>query len=115
MPEPDATKQKPNDNGQIGEMLQLVKDYARQEALDPIKGAKSFIVWGLAGAFLIATGCVFLVLGLLRMLQTELHGTFRGYWMSTLPYVAAFLFALLVIVVAALRIPKGTLQKKEKS
>ncbi len=114
VPEPDA-KKKSTDDGQIGQMVQLVKDYATQEALGPVKGAGRWLAFGAAGAFAIAIGSLFLVLGLLRMLQTEFPGTFGGNWTSMWPYAIAFGFALLVIGLAVSRIGKGTLQRtKEK-
>src|SRR4051794_29179472 len=59
------------DPGDIGQVVELVKDYVRQETLGPIKGAGRWLGRGVAGAFLIGTGCVFLVLAALRMIQNE--------------------------------------------
>jgi len=99
--------------GQIGDVVDVVKEYVRQETLGPIKGAGRWLGRGIAGAFLIGTGCVFLVLAGLRMVQNEFGKTFRGEWMSLLPYLFAFAFSLAVIGVAAWRITrKKTLQKE---
>ncbi len=113
MPVPDSDKSASNgDSGQIGQVVDLVKEYARQETLGPIKGVGRWLAAGAAGAVLIGTGCVFLVLGVLRMLQNEFGRSFRGSWMSMLPYLFAFLVSLAVIGVAAWRISKKkTLQK----
>ena len=97
--------------GNIGEAVQLVKDYARQETLGPLKGAGRWIGFGLAGAFLLSLGSVFLVLGVLRLLQTEAPGTFGGNWTRLLPYVIAFGAAVLVILLAVSRIGKKPLNK----
>ena len=51
------------DTGQIGQVVDLVKQYAQQETLGPIKGAGRWLAVGAAGAMLIGTGCVFVVLG----------------------------------------------------
>ena len=65
-----------------------------------------------AGAVMIGTGCVFLVLGLLRMVQNEFGKTFRGSWMTMLPYLFAFVASLAIMGIAAWRISKKkTLQK----
>lgn len=103
------------DAGQIGQVIELVKDYARQETLGPIKGAGRWLAAGAAGAVLIGTGCVFLVLGVLRMVQNEFGKTFRGSWMTLLPYLFAFVASLAVMGVAAWRISKKkTLQKERR-
>jgi hypothetical protein len=100
------------DPGSIGQVIDLVKDYAKQETLGPIKGAGRWLAVGAAGAVLIGTGCVFLVLGVLRMVQNEFGKTFRGSWMTMLPYLFAFVASLAVMGVAAWRISKKkTLQK----
>jgi hypothetical protein len=110
----DAARDKPNEPpGQIGQVVQLVKDYARQETLGPLKGAGRWIGFGIAGALLIGLATAFLVLGVLRMVQAEFAPTFSGRWMSLLPYVIALVFSLLVAATAASRIGKKSLQKEK--
>jgi len=100
------------DPGSIGQVIDLVKDYAKQETLGPIKGAGRWLAAGAAGAVMLGTGCALLVLGLLRMLQNEFGKTFRGSWMTMLPYLIAFVVSLGVMGIAARRISKKkTLQK----
>ncbi len=113
MPVPDKDKSaSKGDSGQIGQVIDLVKEYARQETLGPIKGAGRWLAAGAAGAVLMGTGCVFLVLGVLRMVQNEFGPSFRGSWVTMLPYLFAFVASLAVIGVAAWRISKKkTLQK----
>jgi hypothetical protein len=112
--QPPKAVEKKADSGQvgnIGQAVQLVKDYARQETLGPLKGAGRWIGFGIAGAFLLSLGSVFLVLGLLRLLQTEAPGTFGGNWTRLLPYVIAFGATVLVMALAASRIGKKPLNK----
>lgn len=112
MPDKDKSAAKA-DSGQIGQVIELVKDYARQETLGPIKGAGRWLAAGAAGAVLIGTGCVLLVLGALRMVQNEFGRSFRGSWVSLLPYLFAFVASLAVMGIAAWRISKKkTLQKE---
>jgi hypothetical protein len=99
------------DPGSIGQVIELVKEYAKQETVGPIKGAGRWLAAGAAGAVLLGTGCVLLVLGLLRMLQNEFGKTFRGSWMTMLPYLIAFVASVAVMGLAAWRISKKTLQK----
>jgi len=103
---------KSDQSGQIGQVVELVKDYARQETLGPLKGAGRWVAFGAAGALLIGIACGYLVLGVLRMLQTEFAPTFGGRWMSLLPYLFALLFSVFVAGLAASRIGKKSLQKE---
>ena len=103
------------DSGQIGQVFDLVKEYARQETLGPIKGVARWLAAGAAGAVLIGTGCVYLVLGALRLIQNEFGRSFRGTWVSLLPYLFAFVISLAVMGMAAWRISKKkTLQKERR-
>ena len=111
VPDKDKTVSQ-HDSGQISEVVDLVKEYAKQETLGPIKGAGRWLAAGAAGAVMIGTGCVFLVLGVLRMVQNEFGRSFRGRWMSLLPYLFAFVVSLIVMGIAAWRISKKkSLQK----
>ena len=116
---PDArsgnSTSKANDTGQIGQMFQLVKDYARQETLGPLRGAGRWLAFGAAGALFLGLGAAFIVLGVLRLVQAEFAPTFRGRWMSLLPYGIALLIALLIIAVAVSRIFKTSLNKEQRS
>ena len=100
-----------SDPGSVGQVVDLVKEYAKQETLGPIRGAGRWLAAGAAGAVLLGTGCVLLVLGVLRMLQNEFGRTFRGSWMTMLPYLIALVASLAVMGLAAWRISKKTLQK----
>ena len=110
----DAPKSKAND-GQLGEVIELVKGYARQETVGPLRGAGRWLAWGAAGAIMLGFGSVLIVLGLLRLVQHEFAPTFSGRWFSLLPYLFAFVASLAVIGVAAWRISKKkTLQKETR-
>ena len=93
----------------IGEVIDLVKNYAMQETLAPVRGARRWVGFGIAAAVLIGTGTLLLVLGLLRLVQNEFGPTFDGRWMSLLPYVFALLLCLVVIGIAVSRISKPSL------
>ena len=99
--------------GQLGEAINLVKEYARQETLGPLRGAGRWMAFGAAGSVLLGAGSALLVLGLLRVLQTETGDTFRGRWMSLLPYLIALVAAGIVIGLAVSRIGKRTLNRNK--
>jgi FtsH-binding integral membrane protein len=97
--------------GQFAETAQLLQDYARQELREPLGNTWRWIGYGLAGAAAIGFATGFLVMGLLRMMQTEWPETFDGRWMRLVPYFCGLVFAALVIFLALRRINKNPLTK----
>lgn len=93
------------DSGQVGDVIDLVKTYVRQETVGPLKGIGRKIGVGVAGAFLLGLGLFFLALGLLRLIQTKIprlsHGT-----MSLLSYVIVIAFCAIVTLIALSRVKK---------
>lgn len=83
----------------ISDLVEMVKQYATQETVDPLKSLGRFFKFGLPGALLTAFGAVFLVLGLLRALQVETGSRFTGHW-SWAPYLITFIGAAVVIGLA---------------
>ena len=108
MPEKDRDTKNNAPQGQAGQMVQLVKDYARQETLGPLKGAGRWIALGLVGALLIGTATGFLVLGTLRLVQTEWR------WAQLAPYAFGLLFCAIVAGLAFRRINKQPLTKEKR-
>lgn len=102
-----------DDSPSVGNVVQLVKDYARQETVGPIRGAGRWLLWGAIGASMMGVASAFLVLGVLRLIQTEFHRSFRGQWTSIIPYVVAVAVAIAVIGLAASRIGKKTLHEEK--
>jgi hypothetical protein len=92
-----ANNQQDKGTGEVvGDLWQLVRDYAKQETIDPLKSIGRFLGLGLAGATLVAVGLVFGVLAILRVLQQETGDTFEGTW-DFVPYIVAAVFCLAVI------------------
>ncbi len=113
--EPRQPRERKKSQGeQIAETVQMVKDYARQETLDPVKTAGKWIGFGLLGAVLIGLGTAFLTLGLLRLVQTEWPSTFDGRWTRMLPYLFALVLCVIVAIAAYLRINKKPLTKEQR-
>ena len=92
----------------LGEMFDLVKAYAKQETLDPLRGAGRWLGLGLAGSVLLVIGSLELILALLRALQTETGSSLEGN-LSWLPYMITTAVASLVAVLLAMRINKRSL------
>lgn len=100
------------DGNSIGEILGLVKTYARQETIGPLKGAGRWLAFGIAGALALGFGLSMLLLGLLRLLQNEAPGVFDGNW-SWAPYGITLVACAIVMLWALMHVRKDTLQRKE--
>ena len=90
---------------EIGDVFDLVKTYAKQETLGPLKGIGRKIGLGLAGAFCLGVGLFLISLGLLRLVQTKLPRIAQGAW-SWVPYLIVFAFCALITTFAMSRISK---------
>jgi hypothetical protein len=94
-----------------GDVVELVVAYAKQETLGPLKGVGRFLLFGVAGAALLAVGLVVSMLALLRALQSETGTTFSGH-LSWLPYLATAAAAVLVAAVAGRRVARGPARRR---
>jgi hypothetical protein len=86
--------------------LRLTIDYVKQESLGPLKATGRFVAAGLAATLLWSVGLVLLLVGLLRLLQTETGSALTGDW-SWVPYVVVSVFAVAVVAIAVWRITAG--------
>ena len=106
-----------SDNGSHGlrhagdDAFQLTVDYLKQETIEPLRGLGRFLYMGIAGSFCLAFGILLILLGVLRLLQTETGTALTGDW-SWVPYAAVVVLGLAVIGVAAWRITAGPGQQK---
>ena len=91
--------------GEAQELWQLVVGYAKQETLDPVRNLGRFLGFGMGGALLGSLGAVLLLLGGLRLLQTETGSAFDGN-LTLIPY-------LLVLVVSG-GIAAGAVKARER-
>ncbi len=109
-----AEKARPaQEDASVGDIVDYVKAYAKQETIGPLKGAGSWLGFGAAAALLFSIGVVLLLVGLLRLLQTEWTRSATGS-LSWLAYLITLLVAVAVIAVAISRIKKATLFKEPK-
>lgn len=82
----------------VTELWAMVKAYAKQETIGPLKGIGRSIALGVAGSLVLSIGLVLIALAALRALQTETGSTFTGSW-SWAPYLLTLV--ILVILIAA--------------
>jgi hypothetical protein len=90
---------------QVAELWDLVRAYAKQETVEPIRGLGRYAAFGIAGSLLLSIGLVLLLLGGLRALQTETGDTFEGNW-SWAPYLIALAGAGVVVLLLRLGMRK---------
>src|SRR5580698_11592914 len=106
-----------SDNGTHGlrhagdDAFQLTVDYVKQETIDPLRGIGRFLSMGIAGAFFLAFGIFLILIGILRLLQTETGTALTGNW-SWVPYAVVLVLAVLVVAVAVWRITAGPAQER---
>lgn len=98
------------ESASVSEVYDLVKGYAKQETLAPLRGAGRWLALGTAGALFLGLGFSFVLLGLLRLLQTE-TSAFDGAW-SWVPYLIVLVVTLIVAVLSLSRIKRATLGKE---
>ena len=84
----------------LSELWELLKSYAQQQTVDPLKGLAKFAGLGLGGAVVGGVGVTLLLLGLLRLLQTETGTSFTGN-LTWVPYLITLVVAVLLAVAAA--------------
>ena len=97
----------------IGDVVELVKAYAKQETLGPLKGVGTWLAMGAAGAALLGLGLSLVVLGVLRLVQVEWTRSATGA-LSWLSYLIALIVCLGFTVLAISRINRDTLNKESK-
>jgi Putative Actinobacterial Holin-X, holin superfamily III len=106
-----------SDNGSHGlrnagdDAFQLTVDYLKQEVVDPLRGLGRFLYMGILGSFFLAFGLLLILLGVLRLLQTETGTALDGDW-SWVPYAVVVVLGIAIIAVAALRITAGPGKQK---
>jgi len=101
------------DNQSIGDVVAFVKSYAEQEIKGPLKGAGRWIGFGIGGAFAFGLGLFLMLLGVLRLVQSEVDSTATGAW-SWVAYLITFLVTVVLLIMTGLRIKKNYLNKEAK-
>ena len=97
----------------VAELVDVLKGYALQETVEPLKGAGRWMGVGVAGALSFGIGGILLLLGLLRLLQTEWERTATGA-LSWVSYLIVLIIGGIAIALAATRIKKDFLGKQGK-
>ena len=98
----------------VSEVIEYITTYAKQETIGPLRGAGRWIGMGAAGALGLGVGLCILLLGLLRLLQTETGFDTSKYW-SWVPYLIVFVVGALFALLAVLQVNKTYLDKEDES
>lgn len=107
----DRPSPRHDQDASISELVNTVRDYAKQETLGPLKGAGKFLAFGAAGALLLGVGLLLVLLGLLRLLQTEWERSASGS-LSWLAYLIVLVACGGMIALAVSRINRSSLNKE---
>lgn len=91
-----------------GDYFDLVKAYAKQETVEPLRGVGRWLGFGIGGSVLLVIGGVTLTMSMLRVLQEETGSTFTGN-LSWVPYLCTLGAVLVMIGLLAWRITKRSL------
>lgn len=89
----------------VSDLWMLIRDYAKQETIDPLKALGRFIGYGVGGALLLSVGLAFGALAVLRALQTETGDHLTGK-LSWVPYLVTFVLTAIVAAITARTITK---------
>ncbi len=103
-----AGAKKPEDKGTaevVADLWQLVRNYAKQETVDPLKSIGRFLLWGGLGALSLAIGLGLSILAVVRALQEESGSRLSGS-LDWVPFLGALLLAIVAAALAARAITK---------
>jgi hypothetical protein len=94
-------------------IVYLVRDYAKQETVGPLKGAGRWLGYGVAGALLLGVGLFLILLGLLRLIEAEWDRAASGS-LSWLAYLIVLVVCVGLIILTVSRINKPSLNKENQ-
>lgn len=101
-------------DNQVSEVVALVRSYAQQQTIEPLKGVGRYLALGVAGSVAIGIGVIELVVALLRVLQTETGSAFDGNW-SWVPYVIVLVVAGAVVALALSAIDRSRAKRESRA
>jgi hypothetical protein len=95
---------------QVSDLVSTLKAYARQETVEPIKGAARWVAVGTIASLCLGLAMIFLLMAILRLSQ-DLGGTvLDGSW-SFVHYFITLAVAAVLVVLTFSRISQRSLSK----
>lgn len=104
---PSARKMAPS---QVNDLIDSVSAYARQETIEPLKGAARWVAFGTLAAIMLGLSMVFGALAVLRLSQDVLGSGLSDGW-SFVHYLISALFLALLVWFTFGRIARPSLAK----
>jgi hypothetical protein len=105
-------RRKPAPSEQVTDIVDSVKAYARQETLEPLRGAARWVAVGTLAAVSLGLSMVFVALGVLRLSQDLGGDTLDGSW-SFLHYLITLAVVSVLVWISFSRISQRSLAKGE--
>lgn len=99
--------------GQVEELFASVKDYARQETLEPLRGAVRWVGIGSVAALCLGLALVFVSIGVLRFSQHMGGTVLDGSW-SFVHYLITLFVVAIVVVITFSRVSRRSISKKDQ-
>lgn len=96
---------------QVTDVVESVKAYAKQETIEPLKGAGRWLAVGTVAAFSLGLSLVFGALGVLRLSQDLGGTTLDGSW-SFVHYFITLIVAGIFVAISFSRISRRSLAKE---
>ena len=94
----------------IADVVEVVKAYARQETVEPIRGAARWVAVGTVAAVSLGLAMVYLAMAVLRLSQDLGGSTLGGAW-SFVHYLVSLVVTTLLVGVSMSRIKKRSLKR----
>ena len=85
-----------NTGSSLAELIDLVRAYAKQETIGELRGTGRWLAWGAIGGVSVLLGLLFVLVGVLRLLQSTLFEGSRG--LSWAPYFIVLLLTIALVV-----------------
>lgn len=101
MPQPKSFQQV------FQELWDLLKSYAQQETVGPLKNLGNQFKWGMAGSMFVALGIFLLTMFVLRAMQTQVPFFRDNVGWNWGPYFVAFVVLALFMAWVGLRMKKA--------
>ena len=93
-----------NSGSSISELIDLVRAYAKQETIGELRGTGRWLAWGALGGVSILLGLLFVLVGILRLLQSTVFNGSSA--MSWAPYFIVLALTIALVVFSQSRIRK---------
>ena len=93
-----------NTGSSITELIDLVRAYAKQETIGELRGTGRWLAWGAIGGTSVLLGLLFVLIGVLRLLQSTVFEGSSG--LSWAPYFIVLLLTVALVVFSQSRIRK---------